>query len=55
MIRGTSAFRKRYKLASPGSIALAIRVYRAALTPLKLTIKDSASARWAGKFWMHET
>ena len=50
MKRGISAFKRRYMALDEGSIALAARVYKAALTPLKLTVNEIARGRLAGKF-----
>jgi hypothetical protein len=36
-------------------IAFAMRVYKAALTPLKLMLKDNASERLVVKFFIHNT
>lgn len=50
VIRGTRAFKRRYISSDDGSIALPARVYKAALTPLKATVRDKARALLAGKF-----
>ena len=42
VMRGMTALRLRYKGLEDGLIALAARVYKAALTPLKLTVSDIA-------------
>ena len=42
-------------MSSLGFIALAMRVYMAAVTPLKLMVRDSASDLLTGKFRMHNT
>lgn len=44
------AFKRRYSASDEGSIALAARAYKAALTPLKLTVREMARGRLAGKF-----
>ena len=36
-------------------IALAARLYKAALTPLKLTVSEMAKGRYVGKFWVQRT
>lgn len=36
-------------------MALAARLYKAALTPLKLTVREMARGRFVGKFWVHRT
>lgn len=48
--RGRRAFKRRYRGEEEGSIELAARVYKAALTPLKLTVREIARGRFAGKF-----
>ncbi|PON45720.1 hypothetical protein PanWU01x14_257120, partial [Parasponia andersonii] len=53
--RGMIALRKRYKGLDDGLIALAARAYRAALTPLKLTVSDIARGWLDGKFLMQRT
>lgn len=47
--RGTTAFKRRYSASDDGLIEFAARVYSAALTPLKLTVRDMARGRFAGK------
>lgn len=38
-----------------GFIEIAARLYKAALTPLKLTVSASANGLLQGKFFMHRT
>lgn len=42
VIRGMTAFKMRYIVVEEESIASAARLYKAALTPLKLTVSDIA-------------
>lgn len=55
VIRGMMALRRRYNLLSCGSMELAMRLYIEALTPLKLILRERASALFAGKFLMQRT
>ena len=48
--RGIRALRRRYSAFEEGLMASAARAYRAALTPLKLTVREIARGRIAGKF-----
>lgn len=48
--RGITAFRRRYSESEEGLMASAARAYSAALTPLKLTVREIARGRFAGKF-----
>lgn len=53
--RGINALRRRYRSLDDESNDLAARLYKAALTPLKLTVRDIAKGRLAGKFLMQRT
>lgn len=55
VIRGMTAFKRRYSASDDGLIDFAARVYSAALTPLKLTVRDIARGRLAGKFRIQRT
>lgn len=50
--RGINALRRRYISFDDESNAFAARLYKAALTPLKLTVRDIARGRLVGKFLM---
>lgn len=52
---GIRAFKRRYSSGEAGLIALYARVYKAALTPLKLTVRERASDLFAGKLLMQST
>lgn len=53
--RGMIALRRRYNLVDEGFSDFAARLYNAALTPLKLTVRARASGRVQGKFFMQST
>lgn len=48
--KGRNAFRIRYEV-----VLVAIRLYRDAVRPLKLMVRDTASGQLLGKFFMHNT
>ncbi|KAG6393052.1 hypothetical protein SASPL_147282 [Salvia splendens] len=55
MKRGIKALRRRYTVDEERSIDFTTRLYRAALTPLKLTVRESANGIAEGKFLMQRT
>ena len=55
MTRGTRPLRRRYRVSSLELMAFAMRLYRAALAPLKLTLRDNAIGLFAEKCLMHNT
>lgn len=55
VMRGIRELRRRYKGVEEESIAVAARAYKAALTPLKLTVREMASGRLEGKFRLQRT
>ncbi|KAG6419779.1 hypothetical protein SASPL_116291 [Salvia splendens] len=55
MKKGIKALRRRYTADEKRSIDFTTRLYRATLTPLKLTVRESANGIAEGKFLMHRT
>ena len=54
-ISGMIALRRRYNVLSVELMALTMSLYKAAVTPLKLMLRDNASGLLAGKLFMHKT